>query len=102
MRESHKNERSIARNYINIATSYSNLEEWDKAIVYAERANRISYEFNEIRYIVKTNNILAASYAKLNKHQQAYDSLKVYAMLLEQISEEDKENSLEELRIKPE
>ncbi|MBI9030447.1 tetratricopeptide repeat protein [bacterium] len=95
-----KNERSIARNYINIATSYSNLEEWDKAIVYAERANRISYEFNEIRYIVKTNNILAASYAKLNKHQQAYDSLKVYAMLLEQISEEDKENSLEELRIK--
>ena len=94
------NERYIARNYINIATSYTNLSQWDKAIEYAEQANRISYKLAQNNYIMKATNILSLSYAHLNKYHQAYDSLLVYAELLDNISEEEKKNSLEELRIK--
>lgn len=100
LEHSNHNDRDIARNYINIATSYNNLKNWKKAINFAEEANHISYKLAEDRYILKTNNILSESYANLNHYQQAYDSLLVYAELLDKISEEDKLNSLEELRIK--
>ncbi len=92
--------RYIARNYINISTSYTNLEEWQKAIEYASQANRLSYQIDDKRYILKTNKSLAVSYAKLKQYKQAYDSLAVYAQLLDEISEEDKRNSIEELRIR--
>lgn len=100
LENTNRKERYKARNYINIATSYNNLEKWDKAIEYAEEANRISYKLAENRYILKANNILALSYAQLNHYQKAYDTLAVYAELLDVISQEDKLNSLEELRIK--
>ncbi len=92
--------RYIARNYINISTSYTNLEEWQKAIEYASEANRLSYQIDDKRYVLKTNKSLAVSYAKLKQYKQAYDSLAVYAQLLDEISEEDKKNSIEELRIR--
>lgn len=100
LENTNRNDRYIARNYINIATSYMNLKQWNKAIEYSEEANRISYIINEKRYILKTNSVLAQSYAKLNRYKEAYDSLEVYATLLDKISEEDKKNSIEELRIK--
>lgn len=100
LENSNKNERYRARNYINIATSYTNLSEWRKAIEYAEEANRISYKLQEKRYILKANNTLAVSYANLYDYRKAYDTLLVYAELLDEISQEDKKNSLEELRIK--
>ncbi len=100
LENTNRNERYIARNYINIATSYTNISDWEKAIEYAGEANKISYKLDENRYILKTNNILSLSYANINRYQQAYDSLLVYAELLDKISQEDKQNSLEELRIK--
>lgn len=100
LENANSNERYIARNYINIATSYTNLKQWNKAIEYAEQANQLSYKISDNRYILKSNNILAMSYANMGSYQQAYDSLSVYAELLDKISEEDKKNSLEELRIK--
>ncbi len=93
-------DRFKSRNYINLATSYQLKKEYQVAYNYASMANQIAYKYDIKEYIKKTNDIIADCLYNLNKPKQAYDSLLVYSKLLVTTSEEDKKNSLEELRIK--
>ena len=89
-----------ARNYTNMASSYLANKDYENAIKYATISNGLAYQIANNRYIMRACNVLSSSYAKMNQHQKAYDSLLVSSELQIKMSEEDKENSLEELRIK--
>ena len=79
--------------YNGIIAGYYNLDEYDSAILFLDKAEKLSHEIEDIIIRKKRNELAASLYAAIGDHEKAYDYQEAF------IVDNDSTNNLERLRI---